>query len=204
MWPGLKSSWTSRSELTGLRAINPNAASWVIATRVVAMVSDALLINASRTPLPASGVLFLRRTDNGVVLTMNTAPAITLTRPDVQRLERLIASLDEDTPGIEALQGELDRAEVLEAEQIPAGVVTMNSRVHCREDISGQDYHLTLVYPKDAGAQGTVSILAPVGSALIGLRVGQHIDWPTPQGKSLSLQLLAVEYQPEAAGDHHL
>ena len=50
----------------------------------------------------------------------------------------------------------------------------------------------------------SVSVLAPVGSALLGMSVGQHIDWPTPGGKVLKLTLLAVEYQPEAAGDVHL
>ena len=85
-------------------------------------------------------------------------------------------------------------------DEVPAGVVTMNSRVHCREESSGKDYHLTLVFPEDAGGEGKVSILAPVGSALLGLSVGQQIDWPGPAGKPLKLTLLAVEYQPEAAG----
>jgi regulator of nucleoside diphosphate kinase len=101
---------------------------------------------------------------------MNKAPSIILTRLDVQRLERLIASLDDATPGIEALQTELDRADqVVGHEEVPAGLVTMNSRVHCREESSGKDYHLKLVYPQDAGADGTVSVLAPVGPA----------GWPT-------------------------
>ncbi|KPZ22621.1 hypothetical protein ALO38_200131 [Pseudomonas coronafaciens pv. zizaniae] len=78
----------------------------------------------------------------------------------------------------------------------------MNSRVHCREESSGKDYHLTLVYPQDAGVEGTVSVLAPMGSALLGLQVAQHIDGPAPGGKTLKLTLLAVEYQPEAAGEY--
>jgi len=136
---------------------------------------------------------------------MTTAPSIILTRLDVQRLERLIDSLEDDTPGVEALQAELDRADaVVGHDEVPAGVVTMNSRVHCREEISGKDYHLTLVYPEQAGGEGTVSVLAPIGTALLGLQVGQHIDWPAPGGKVLKLELLAVEYQPEAAGDRHL
>ncbi|MBX8521143.1 nucleoside diphosphate kinase regulator [Pseudomonas cichorii] len=132
---------------------------------------------------------------------MNTAPSIILTRLDVQRLERLIDSQTQSSPGIEALQAELDRAEqIVGHDEVPAGLVTMNSRVHCREEGSGKDYHLKLVYPQDAGAEGTVSVLAPVGSALLGLQVGQHIDWPAPGGKTLKLTLLAVEYQPEAEG----
>lgn len=139
---------------------------------------------------------------------MSTKPSLILTRLDVQRLERLIESLDEktqDSPGVLALQDELDRAEqVVGHEEVPAGVVTMNSRVHCRDEVSGKDYHLTLVYPKDAGGEGTVSILAPIGSALLGLSVGEQIDWPAPGGKTLKLKLLEVEYQPEAAGDYDL
>ncbi|MEE5122050.1 nucleoside diphosphate kinase regulator [Pseudomonas alliivorans] len=134
---------------------------------------------------------------------MNTAPSLILTRLDVQRLESLIDSQDDSTPGVQALQAELDRAEqVVGHDEVPDGVVTMNSRVHCREESSGKDYHLTLVYPKDAGVDGTVSVLAPMGSALLGLQVGQHIDWPAPGGKTLKLNLLAVEYQPEAAGGY--
>ena len=134
---------------------------------------------------------------------MNTAPSLILTRLDVQRLEQLIGSQDNPTPGVLALQAELDRAEqVVGHDEVPAGVVTMNSRVHCREEGSGKDYHLTLVYPQDAGPEGTVSVLAPMGSALLGLQVGQHIDWPAPGGKTLKLTLLAVEYQPEAAGEY--
>ena len=134
---------------------------------------------------------------------MTNTPPITITRLDLQRLERLLDSLDDFGPGAVALQAELDRAEVVGHDQVPAGVVTMNSRVHCREESSGKDYHLKLVYPQDAGGEGCVSILAPVGSALLGLTVGQHIDWKTPGGKVLQLTLLAVEYQPEAAGEYN-
>jgi regulator of nucleoside diphosphate kinase len=133
---------------------------------------------------------------------MTSPPSITITRLDLQRLEHLLDSLDDFGPGAAALQAELDRADVVGHDEVPAGVVTMNSRVHCREESSGKDYHLTLVYPQDAGGEGKVSILAPVGSALLGLSVGQHIDWTGPSGKVLKLTLLAVEYQPEAAGEY--
>ncbi len=133
---------------------------------------------------------------------MTTAPSIILTRLDVQRLEQLIDRLGDESPGVEALQAELDRAEdVVGHDEVPAGVVTMNSSVHCREQSSGKDYHLTLVYPKHANAdEGKISILAPVGSALLGLQVGQHIDWPAPGGKTLKLELLSVEGQPKDGG----
>lgn len=135
---------------------------------------------------------------------MSNTPAITITRLDLQRLERLLDSLEEFGPTAEALERELARAQVVGHDEVPAGVVTMNSRVHCREIASGKDYHLTLVYPKDAGPEGNVSILAPIGCALLGLSVGDQIDWPAPGGKTLKLELLAVEYQPEAAGDFDL
>lgn len=133
---------------------------------------------------------------------MTTAPSIILTRLDVQRLELLIDRLGDEFPGVEALQAELDRAEdVVGHDEVPAGVVTMNSSVHCREQGSGKDYHLTLVYPKHANAdEGKISIMAPVGSALLGLQVGQHIDWPAPGGKTLKLELLSVEGQPKDGG----
>ena len=133
-----------------------------------------------------------------------SASSIIITQLDLQRLERLLASLQDVTPGVEALEHELARAKVVAHNKVPAGVVTMNSRVFCRDEGSGKEYHLTLVYPQDAGPSGTVSILAPVGSALLGLTVGQQIDWQTPAGKLIKLTLLAVEYQPEAAGQFDL
>ncbi|HAW62725.1 MAG TPA: nucleoside diphosphate kinase regulator [Pseudomonas sp.] len=132
---------------------------------------------------------------------MTSAPPIILTQLDLQRLERLLDSLDDYGPAAEALEQELSRAQIVERSEMPAGVVTMNSRVHCRDEGSSKDYHLTLVYPHDAGKEGTVSVLAPVGTALLGMSVGQHIDWPAPGGKMIKLTLLAIEYQPEAAGD---
>ncbi|OCX93456.1 MAG: nucleoside diphosphate kinase regulator [Gammaproteobacteria bacterium HGW-Gammaproteobacteria-7] len=132
---------------------------------------------------------------------MTSAPPIILTQLDLQRLERLLDSLDDYGPAAEALEQELSRAQIVERSEMPAGVVTMNSRVHCLDEGTGKEYHLTLVYPHDAGKEGTVSVLAPVGTALLGMSVGQHIDWPTPAGKVIKLTLLAIEYQPEAAGD---
>jgi regulator of nucleoside diphosphate kinase len=154
-----------------------------------------------RTPPFIGGVLLFcaEKKESAAIM---TAPSIILTRLDVQRLEQLIDRMDDKLPGVIALQAELDRAEeVVGHDEVPAGVVTMNSSVHCREQSSGKDYHLTLVYPKDANAdEGKISILAPVGSALLGLQVGQHIDWPAPGGKTLKLELLSVEGQPKDGG----
>jgi len=83
-------------------------------------------------------------------------------------------------------------------------VVSMNSSADCVDESNGKHHTLTLVYPKDADADsGKISVLAPVGSALLGLRVGQSIDWPGQAGKTHRLKVTAIHYQPEAAGDLH-
>ncbi|MFZ5956652.1 nucleoside diphosphate kinase regulator [Pseudomonas sp. QL9] len=135
---------------------------------------------------------------------MTTSPSITVTRLDLQRLERLLDSLEDFGPAAEALETELSRAQVVGHDEVPPGVVTMNSSVRCREEGSGKEYQLTLVYPDQVGGEGKVSILAPVGTALLGLSVGQSIDWPAPGGKTLKLTLLDITYQPEAAGEYTL
>ncbi len=79
----------------------------------------------------------------------------------------------------------------------------MNSDVIYEDTASGAQRAVRLVYPKDAAGHGRVSVLAPVGSALLGLRPGQQIDWPTP-GRTHHLRVLAVPYQPERHGDFAL
>jgi regulator of nucleoside diphosphate kinase len=132
-------------------------------------------------------------------------PAIKITSSDYDRLDSLLARPQyRHLPAAEALRQELERAEVVEPEQMPAGVITMHSTARCLEEGEGREYELTLVYPTEAdGTAGRVSILAPVGTAMIGLSVGQEIDWPGPGGKVLRLRVLEVTYQPEAAGDTH-
>ncbi len=113
---------------------------------------------------------------------MNSKPQIVLTSQDLERLENLLESLPSNAfPGKEELRNELDRAEIVEPDQIPPSVVTMNSTVRFRIDPSGEDFCLTLVYPKDVDGSGDkISILAPVGSALLGLSTGDEIEWPRP------------------------
>ncbi|MEQ3637335.1 nucleoside diphosphate kinase regulator [Alcanivorax sp.] len=125
-------------------------------------------------------------------------PVITVSRLDVARLEALLSDVDGEVA--DGLEEELLRATVVEPKDMPADVVTMNSRIRCREQARGREMCLTLVYPHDTGPQ-RVSILAPVGAALLGLSVGQSIDWPAPNGKTLKLEILAVEYQPQANGE---
>ena len=133
---------------------------------------------------------------------MNTQPPIIITRADLQRLEALLNGLAEYGPAAQALEDELSRAQVVGHDQVPAGVVTMNSRVCCRDEGTGKEYQLTLVYPGNTGADGqSISVFTPAGSALLGLAVGQSIDWPTVDGHVVRLSVLEVTSQPEARGD---
>ena len=84
---------------------------------------------------------------------------------------------------------------------MPPDVVTMNSTVRFKMQNSGNDFCLTLVYPKDVqGDESKISVLAPVGSALLGLKVGDSIAWPGPAGRTIQVEILEVVYQPERAG----
>ena len=134
---------------------------------------------------------------------MNALPPITVSSRDLVRLEAMLdAPALRQLPAAVALGEELARANVVEPTDMPADVVSMNSVVTCLDEDSGESHLLTLVYPHEADADaGKVSVLAPVGSALLGLAVGQHIDWAMPGGRKLSLKVTSIRYQPEAAGD---
>ena len=129
-------------------------------------------------------------------------PEIVITGPDHERLSDLLATLPESHPVGAQLTAELDRAEVVEPEEIPPDVVTMNSRVVVEELATSDRHVLTLVYPSAADfSQGRLSILAPVGAALLGLRAGQTIDWPLRDGRRKQVRVVEVEWQPQAAGE---
>lgn len=136
---------------------------------------------------------------------MHTSPDIVISSLDAQRLENLLASVrGNDFPGRDELEAELARADVVEPEEIPPTVVTMNSTVRFKVLPGGQAFELTLVYPKDAdGSSGRISILAPVGSALLGLSQGDEIEWPKPGGGVMQVRIEEVTYQPERAGEYH-
>jgi len=133
---------------------------------------------------------------------MNSKPHVVLTSQDLDRLEALLESLPSNAfPGKKELRNELDRAEIVEPEQIPPSVVTMNSTVRFHIDSSGEDFCLTLVYPKDVDGSGDkISILAPVGGALLGLSTGDEIEWPRPGGGTIKVRIVEVVYQPEREG----
>lgn len=135
---------------------------------------------------------------------MSELPGITLSSLDLGRLEAMLAGLAEFGPEAEALQDELDRANVVEPRDVPPTVVTMNSKVRFVVEQTGEAFERTLCYPRDVqGDASRVSVLAPIGSALLGLTVGQQIEWPVPGGKKRSVRIVEVVYQPERAGDFH-
>jgi regulator of nucleoside diphosphate kinase len=134
---------------------------------------------------------------------MTAKPNIVLSSLDADRLTRLLESISDQTfPGREDLEAELARARVVDPKEVPPTVVTMNSTVRFRIQSSSQEFFLTLVYPKDVDPKGgTISVLAPVGSALLGLSKGDEIEWPKPGGGVLRVRIEDVIYQPERAGD---
>lgn len=130
---------------------------------------------------------------------------IYITAHDKIRLERLLvegeASGGRDRKDIQAMAAELARAQVLAPRDIPANVVTMNSKVHLIDIDTQEDMHYVLTFPHDADAtEGRISVLAPIGTALLGYAEGDVIEWPVPAGVR-HIRIEKVLYQPEAAGD---
>jgi len=123
---------------------------------------------------------------------MTTAATITVSERDYQQLMKLIESID--TPAAEALDEELSRADVVPTRELPSDIVAMGSKVSFRDLDNGEETTVTLVYPREANVDRMcISVLSPVGSALIGLRTGGTIDWPLPGGKFRRLEVTAVE-----------
>ncbi len=128
---------------------------------------------------------------------------IFVTNADADRLRRLIAARRTGSPQdldyLETLEEELDRADVVEADSLPADVVTMNSEVRLKDLDSKEVIVYKLVFPNQPRTANSISVLAPIGTALLGYRVGDVIEWPVPKG-TRRLKVLKVLYQPEAAG----
>jgi len=131
-------------------------------------------------------------------------PTIIINELDAERIDRLLeqpafASL----PVADALNAELDRAQMCTPQNMPHDVVTMNSKVKFRDLTTGEVRVRTLVYPAQMTDSATqLSVLAPVGAALIGLRAGDTINWALPGGTSTHLEVLELLWQPEAAGEY--
>lgn len=131
-----------------------------------------------------------------------TLPEILVTESDYERLDAILRQLPTQNAVASLLRRELDRAEIVESTEVPGDVVTMNSRVVLEDPETGERHHITLVYPSAADFDAErLSILAPVGAALLGLRPGQTIDWPLPNGRVRRIRVISVDWQPEAAGE---
>lgn len=134
---------------------------------------------------------------------------IWLTAQDYNRLRMLLADLARQSrgmqAGVETLEDILDLARIVQPETVPGNVVTMNSRV-CYEDLaSGEAGTVTIVYPADADpANRKISVLSPVGAALLGESEGNEVELPLPHGRTRRIRILSVLYQPEAQGDYAL
>lgn len=135
---------------------------------------------------------------------MKTRPRIIISQQDANRLEDILSNLSGDlSPIIADLEEELERAEIVDAKDIPSSVVTMNSTIRFRTSSSKNDLCLTLVYPDYIDKSGrSISILAPVGAALLGLSEGDSIEWPRPGGGIIEVTIEKVVYQPERSGEY--
>jgi regulator of nucleoside diphosphate kinase len=124
---------------------------------------------------------------------MSARKPIHVTHADLDRLRALVDQhlAGRDAQAAEQLDAELDRAVPIEV--APPDLVTMNARVAFVDLSSGVRRELVLVYPRDADVSaGRVSVLAPIGAALLGLSVGEEIDWPLPDGRVARLRILSA------------
>lgn len=133
---------------------------------------------------------------------------IYITEYDMARLRKLLdAASPQERRGnqyLESLEAELSRAHVLAPVAIPPNVITMNSRASLVDLDTHEEMTYTLVFPDQADlAQDKISVLAPIGTAMLGYRVGDTFLWKVPDGVR-RLLVRDVLYQPEASGDYHL
>lgn len=127
-----------------------------------------------------------------------------LTQLDVLRLERHARNLPAEAER-ERLDGLLASAHIVPGEEVPDDVVTMNSLVVYRDLATRLAHEITLVYPEVADStQQRLAVTSAVGIALLGARQGQRVRAELPNGQSRQLQILAIPFQPEAAGQFHL
>ncbi|MDD3603818.1 MAG: nucleoside diphosphate kinase regulator [Kiritimatiellae bacterium] len=132
---------------------------------------------------------------------------ISITKFDFARLKELLAvanEFDRTRSDLKALAAELDCGHLVESKDVAATVITMNSRFKIRDLETKEEEEYTLVFPADADFEaGRISVLSPIGTALLGYSEGETVEWPVPAGK-IRIKIEKVLYQPEAAGDFHL
>lgn len=122
---------------------------------------------------------------------MQQLPSLVISQEDYTKISTLLSV--SKAPIAEQLEEELDRAELVPSEELPQDIVAMNSQVTFVDLDTDKEQSVTLAYPHEANIEeNKVSILAPVGAALIGLRVGQMIDWPIADGKVRRIKVVSV------------
>ncbi|MCB0472861.1 MAG: nucleoside diphosphate kinase regulator [Flavobacteriaceae bacterium] len=128
---------------------------------------------------------------------------IHITEKDYARIKSYIGStINHD---FEDLELELDRASIISDNEVPNNLATMNSKIRYFDSKSNEESIVTIVYPKDSNPrENKISVFAPLGSALIGLKQNEEINWKFPNGETKNLKILEIIYQPESAGDWHL
>lgn len=135
---------------------------------------------------------------------MLTKRQIIISQGDHERLTNLffsgVAASLSDKPYLQSLQGELDIARILPSEEIPPDIVTMNSTIRLRQLHSRDVETYTLVFPAEANiAEGKLSVLAPIGTAILGYRVGDRVEWQVPSGV-IRFKIEELVFQPERDG----
>ncbi|NLG74442.1 MAG: nucleoside diphosphate kinase regulator [Chloroflexi bacterium] len=133
-------------------------------------------------------------------------PTIYITKSDAEKLRQLIQKANyseyRGSPYLKQLAGELEKAQIVEPKEVPPDVITLNSKVRLVDEDLGEEMIYTLVFPEEADVtQGKISVLAPIGTAMLGYRVGDVFQWDTPGGKC-TMRVKEIIYQPEAAGDY--
>jgi len=130
---------------------------------------------------------------------------IVMTEDDVDRLRNVLVGVGQrqakDREHLEQLTDELDRARVVPSSEIPPDVVTMNSEVALRDLDTNEEMVFRVVFPSEANVdQHKMSVLAPLGTAVLGYRAGDSIEWRVPGG-TRRIRIERVLYQPEGAGE---
>ncbi len=136
--------------------------------------------------------------------TAMTGRRIYITEADKKRLGPIVEALKNSRDDIRALQAELELAQVVGPAEVPADVITMNSKARLRDLDTDEELTYTLAFPDQASIdEEKISVVAPVGTAMLGQRVGDQFEWEVPAG-IVRFRVEAVLYQPEAAGHYHL
>ena len=124
---------------------------------------------------------------------MSELPFIVVAEEDYNRLTALIERMERTSDVIDGLEEELSRADLKPLSEMPDNIVTMNSRVRFLNEDANQEHEMTLVYPHEVGeASDRVSILAPAGAAMLGLGIGDRIEWPMKGRKPIHLKVVGV------------